>query len=59
MYCSQDLDIIKQKTNEVEQKLTHFKSQIRKMHTVCHHVLSAIRGYQCMCFVGATLSSQL
>ncbi|PIO12827.1 hypothetical protein AB205_0022820 [Aquarana catesbeiana] len=29
------------------------------MHTVCQHVLSAIRGYQFMRFVGATPSSQL
>ncbi|PIO31605.1 hypothetical protein AB205_0202460 [Aquarana catesbeiana] len=27
------------------------------MHTVCHHVLSSIRGYQCTCFVFATPSS--
>ncbi|PIO40810.1 hypothetical protein AB205_0056710 [Aquarana catesbeiana] len=29
------------------------------MHTVCQHVLSAITGYQCTHFVGATPSSQL
>ncbi|PIO26449.1 hypothetical protein AB205_0048200 [Aquarana catesbeiana] len=39
--------------------LKYFKSQILKMHTVCRHVLSAITGYQCTCFVGATPSSQL
>ncbi|PIO09926.1 hypothetical protein AB205_0158430, partial [Aquarana catesbeiana] len=27
------------------------------MHTVCHHVLSSIMGYQCTCFVFATPSS--
>ncbi|PIO10783.1 hypothetical protein AB205_0068930 [Aquarana catesbeiana] len=27
------------------------------MHTVCHHVLSSIRGYQCTYFVFATPSS--
>ncbi|PIO27898.1 hypothetical protein AB205_0190720 [Aquarana catesbeiana] len=35
----------------------NFKSQILKMHTVCQHVLSAIRGSQCMRFVNATPSS--
>ncbi|PIO23477.1 hypothetical protein AB205_0072150 [Aquarana catesbeiana] len=33
-----------------------FKSQILKMHTVCQHVLSAIRGYQCTRLVAATPS---
>ncbi|PIO10734.1 hypothetical protein AB205_0171580 [Aquarana catesbeiana] len=28
-----------------------------QMHTVCHHVLSSIRGYQCTYFVFATPSS--
>ncbi|PIO36019.1 hypothetical protein AB205_0166740, partial [Aquarana catesbeiana] len=39
--------------------LQNVESQILKMHTVCQHVLSAIMGYQCTRFVGATPSSQL
>ncbi|PIO24555.1 hypothetical protein AB205_0085120 [Aquarana catesbeiana] len=39
--------------------LKNFESQILKMRTVCQHLLSAIMGYQCTRFVGATPSSQL
>ncbi|PIO24534.1 hypothetical protein AB205_0012700 [Aquarana catesbeiana] len=39
--------------------LKNVESQNLKMNTVCQQVPSAIMGYQCTCFGGATPFSQL